>query len=123
MSDILWLPQSVTALDLIAAERRRQVEALGYSTQRDDAYALGELGRAAGAYIAAERQREWYGPVVVNRPLALATFCGWPWELESFKPAADSTPVARIRELTKAGALIVAEIERLQRLMAKEGAA
>lgn len=113
----------IAALDLIAAERRRQVEALGYSTQRDDVYAFGELGRAAGAYITAERQRAWHGAAVVGRPWALATFCGWPWELDSFKPATDDTPASRIRELTKAGALIVAEIERLQRLMAKAGAA
>ena len=36
---------------------------------------------------------------------------------------ADDAPASRIRELTKAGALIVAEIERLQRLVAKAGAA
>jgi hypothetical protein len=36
----------------------------------------------------------------------------WPWDREWWKP----TPNNRIRELAKAGALIAAEIDRLQRL-------
>ena len=36
----------------------------------------------------------------------------WPWDESWFKP----TPDDRIRELVKAGALILAEIDRLQRL-------
>lgn len=96
--------QAVGALDLIAAERQRQVVELGFSAQRDDAYALGELSLAASAYAAAEDQRAWHG------------------DPDSFKPATDDTPESRIRELVKAGALIIAEIERLQRLQAMAGA-
>ena len=36
----------------------------------------------------------------------------WPWDLEWFKPS----PYDRIRELVKAGALIAAEIDRLQNI-------
>lgn len=36
----------------------------------------------------------------------------WPWGTQSFKPTNS------IRDLTKAGALIAAEIDRLQRLNA-----
>ena len=35
----------------------------------------------------------------------------WPWEIKSFNP----TPTNRRKELVKAGALILAEIERLDR--------
>ena len=40
----------------------------------------------------------------------------WPWDAAWFKPGDGNEPRQRIRELTKAGALIVAEIERLQSL-------
>lgn len=113
--------QPVTALDLIAAERRRQVVELGYGTQQDDEYSGGELSLAASAYAVAERMRFVYG----YKANQLSTVCLWPWDLGSFKPATDNTPESRIRELTKAGALIIAEIERLQRLQrlqAKAGA-
>jgi hypothetical protein len=40
----------------------------------------------------------------------------WPWDLNSWKPSPDN----RIKELVKAGALVVAEIERLQRLEKSE---
>ena len=39
----------------------------------------------------------------------------WPWALSQWKP----TPDDRIRELTKAGALIAAEIDRLTELEEK----
>jgi len=41
----------------------------------------------------------------------LTTHRRWPWHPLQWKP----TPKDRVRELVKAGALIVAEIERLQR--------
>lgn len=40
----------------------------------------------------------------------------WPWDKSWWKP----TPDDRIRELIKAGALIAAEIDRLQRLNKEE---
>jgi hypothetical protein len=105
----------IAALDLIAAERRRQVEALGYSAERDDGYEDGELASAAAAYAeyaARSRKRNGSGPAPT-----------WPWGLQTWTPSRDGSEASRIRELTKAGALIVAEIERLQRLQAKGGAA
>lgn len=39
----------------------------------------------------------------------------WPWDWHWFKPAGRKTVKGRIRELVKAGALIAAEIDRLQR--------
>jgi hypothetical protein len=40
----------------------------------------------------------------------------WPWAKEWYKPGKDDTNASRIRELTKAGALIAAEIDRLEAL-------
>ena len=39
----------------------------------------------------------------------------WPWDEKFFKPDTTYTYDGRIRELTKAGALICAEIDRLIR--------
>lgn len=91
------------AIELIAAERKRQIEKEGYSLDHDDQEQDGDLGRAASAYAMPDwfRLKSPYGTPIQ-----------WPWEAESWKP----TPNNRIRELIKAGALIVAEIERLQRL-------
>jgi hypothetical protein len=85
----------MTGIELIAAERRRQIEAEGWTPEHDDAHRNNELARAAAAYALPDDYRD----------------CDhWPWN-DSWKP----TPDDRIRELVKAGALIVAEIDRLQR--------
>lgn len=87
--------------DLIAAERNRQMEAEGYSPEHDDKHKPEEFAMAAIAYALPEWMR-W-------------TYKGecewWPFEKESFKPSPDD----RVRELVKAGALIAAEIDRIQR--------
>ncbi len=96
-----------TAIELIKAERERQVSAEGWTLQHDDGHTRAELSRAALCYVDAAASQavvggkgETYGPADE-----------WPWETEAFKAADDP-----IRNLVKAGALIVAEIERLQRL-------
>lgn len=94
-------------LGLIAAERIRQVEKEGWTSGHDDSHLNGELSSAAAAYALAS-----------EKPYFSATL--WPWRkengggyhvLEGFKPSADDS----IRDLVKAGSLIVAEIERLMR--------
>ena len=87
------------ALALIAAERRRQVEVEGWTPEHDDEHVNGEMSRAAACYAIPSRRAQ-----------VVADF--WPWMMAWWKP----TPDDRVRELVKAGALIVAEIERLQRL-------
>ncbi|MHB9318834.1 hypothetical protein ACP3TG_06890 [Phytobacter diazotrophicus] len=84
---------SVAITDIIA-ERRRQQSVKDFSAQQDDTYVLGELAAAAISYI---------------EPMAAAEF--WPsdWHDNSFKPSDYR------RNLVKAGALIAAEIERLDR--------
>ncbi|KVD71841.1 hypothetical protein WI89_01050 [Burkholderia ubonensis] len=83
----------------VLAERRRHVEAEGWTPERDDEHSNGELARAAACY--AHAAGSWMGQ---HRMPA-----EWPWEREWWKP---STPR---RDLVKAGALILAEIERLDR--------
>ena len=89
-----------TGIELIAAERKRQVEAEGYSQEHDDSYQYNELACAAS----------WYAmPSVTRDALEVSDMDFWPWRKQFFKPG------DRLRELVKAGALIAAEIDRMQR--------
>lgn len=95
------------ALDDITAERERQIEVEGWTHAHDDAHTEGEMANAAACYAAAGRtsRNAYTGNVkdeIHNR--------FWPWSRKWWKP----TGGAR-RCLVKAGALIVAEIERLDR--------
>lgn len=102
-----------TAIELIDEERTRQIEKEGWTFEHDDQHDDGQLAQAAAVYADMANYHGEFdlmdssGTAMVLIPRDFK----WPWEKEWFKP----TPDDRIRELTKAGALIVAEIERLQR--------
>ncbi|MCY1362972.1 hypothetical protein D9M69_497140 [compost metagenome] len=82
----------------VLAERRRQIEAEGMTTAGDDGYRAAELPRAAAAYILNGSNDE--AP------------CIWPWAKAFWKPRD-----AR-KNYVRAGALILAEIERIDRVQA-----
>ncbi len=84
---------------LIATERRRQIKVEGWTARHDDGHAYGELALAAQCYAESELRKG-------GDPER-----AWPWNLEWWKPSNDP-----IRNLVKAGALIAAEIDRLQRM-------
>ena len=100
-------------VELIAVERKRQIEAEGWTPEHDDGHTEGELVEAAIRY-AYEGIRRGLDPSEVtdfNLPK-------WPWDRASWKPSATRGVIRRpdaIRNLAKAGALIAAEIDRLQR--------
>jgi hypothetical protein len=101
-----------SGIDLIAEERERQIEVEGWTAQHDqDEHGEGQLAEAAAYYAFTEEQREWTDNVLASTNSGLGSSV-WPWEPKWFKP----TPDDRIKELTKAGALIAAEIDRLQNL-------
>lgn len=95
-------PASDAARELIA-ERKRQVIAEGYSrTDDDNRHKGGQLATAAACYAANAG----------GASLADGVPSHWPWDEDGWNP---STPR---RDLVKAGALILAEIERLDRAAA-----
>lgn len=98
-----------TGIELIAAERERQISAEGYSPEHDDAHREGSLAKAAVCYATPHEERIC---VVDCEDVPL----NWPWDDEWWKPEHGN----RVRELVKAGALLAAEIDRLQRLENKE---
>lgn len=90
----------MSVVDEIAAERKRQVEAEGWSARHDDQHEEGELALAAMCYAAPDWLREFF----TNNDIFI-----WPWDLTWWKPK------NLRRDLIRAAALIVAEIERLDR--------
>lgn len=93
------------AIELIAAERQRQITEEGWSVQGDNQHTSDQLAKAAVCYAMPDKIRQ---AMIWNITLRYRI---WPWANRFWKPSPDN----RIRELVKAGALIVAEIERLQR--------
>lgn len=85
----------------VLAERRRQIEAEGWTPEHDDQHETGELARAAACYALVAGGMN---------PRADTLFVAWPWHPAWWKPTDEPR-----RNLVKAGALILAEIERLDR--------
>lgn len=111
---------SAAAYEVIA-ERRRQQDAEGWTPEHDDAHASGELAAAASCYALPAGHRLMFKRYSTeNDDLRDAGRAprNWPagWAASWWKP---TTPR---RDLVKAGALILAEIERLDRAAAKGGA-
>ncbi|SDF68990.1 hypothetical protein SAMN05216571_101226 [Onishia taeanensis] len=88
-------------------ERMRQLSTEGFSRERDDGYRDGDIAIAACCYA------EMAACQSLDRKFAEASYGPghehWPWDKNWWKP---SDPR---RNLVKAGALILAEIERLDR--------
>ena len=101
----------MTAIEMIAAERQRQIEKEGYTHEHDDKHVEGQIGDAAACDAVGEEV------FVPDRSACSPQYNTiWPWEGD----VADTIEgKGRVRQLTIAGALIVAEIERLQRAEAK----
>lgn len=99
------------ALADIAAERRRQIEQERWTPDRDDRLLNGQLATAAGYYALAAG---WPHERDIGRGLKPQY---WPFNQEWWKPT-----TAR-HNLVKAGALIAAEIERIDRAAQKGGEA
>ena len=104
----------MTGTELIAAERQRQIEVEGWSPEHDDEHDAGQLVDAARAYTWAALCEVKFG--ANSQDLKLLPN-DWPkeWDKGRWKPSDDP-----IRNLTKAGALIAAEIDRLQRIKDKD---
>lgn len=88
----------------IADERNRQIKEEGWTPEHDDSHVDGELAVAAACYA------------LRNESLDLSLAC-WPWNLGTFPAKLKwSLPKEYRSNLIKAAALIVAEIERLDRI-------
>jgi hypothetical protein len=100
----------MNGIEIISAERSRQGFEEGWTSSHDDQHTDQSLAQAAACYA-------WPAP----RPPAVKK--AWPWDQYLWKPStqtlrngAPENIDGRIRDLAKAGALIAAEIDRLQRM-------
>ena len=94
----------MTPIEEIVAERKRQIESEGWTTKHDDEHNGGEMAMAASCYALHA------APASIHRFNAGVPL-SWPnWDIKWWKPTNPR------RDLVKAAALIVAEIERLDRV-------
>ncbi|KWE77245.1 hypothetical protein WL78_00340 [Burkholderia ubonensis] len=104
-----WIDENVAprapltnAMRDVLAERRRHVEQEGWTPEHDDQHTDGAMARAAACYAYPELT-------------AIAGLRTWPWDTTWWMPSAPR------RNLVKAVALGIAEIERLDRASASAG--
>ena len=98
---------SAAIFQAIWAERWRQISGCGYDYAHDDAHARGEIALAAAAYAIGSTTHRLQNTTERGQGLMQAGF-SWPWE------GGPSLSNARA-DLIRAAALIVAELERLDR--------
>lgn len=109
------------AMQAVIAERRRQIEAEGWSADHDDKHAHGELARAGACYALGRISaftvadgksiplHDSRGLPIGSLNLSVSDVSLWPWERTWWKPRDFR------RNLVRAAALILAEIERFDR--------
>ncbi|KWI49312.1 hypothetical protein WM06_21510 [Burkholderia cepacia] len=106
-------PEVTDAVVDVRAERRRQITEKGWTVEHDDEHVCGEIAALAAYYAMPAGVRDWP-----------ATDTGYGATLgQAILPDGWSAKIGddRRRELVKAGALILAEIERLDRAAALAG--
>ena len=98
----------MSVIEEIAAERKRQIEVEGWTAEHNDQHTLSQMAKAACSYC----ESAAYSPLFCRIPgHAFAVPRRWPhdWSLDWWKPTTERC------DLIKAAALIVAEVERLDR--------
>lgn len=108
-----WQPMASApaAWSDVLAERRRQIESEGWTPEHDDAHENGALARAAACYaIGQTLDRKG------SKARSIPDWSLWPWDAKWWKPRSHR------ENLVRSGALILAEIERLDRAPSQEGA-
>lgn len=115
-------PIAGVVIEEIAAERQRQITVEGWVPEHDAEHGHGELAAAAacfalsGSLSEADRDGSIRGCHPLGRSVvevAETIKVLWPWDWKWWKPKGQR------RDLVRAGALIVAEIERMDRSAGK----
>ena len=98
------------AVDVLA-ERQRQVKAKGFTPEHDDLHIEGQLARAAAAYAVAADTAIYEADKLRpswNESYIAGVSRVWPWNWTLWKPT---------NKRLKAAALLLAEIERVDRAL------
>lgn len=109
------MKHSFAVAEELLLERQRQIEVENFGPRHDDAHDKGEIAAAAACYA-----MHACAGSIENKELQLRAWAFmkdlWPWAQHWWKPT------SRRASLVKSGAMIIAEIERLDRRAAELGA-
>jgi len=97
------------AIQDVFNERQRQKIVEGYTTERDDNYTHNEMTSAAVGYAQHVVRRGWVHSSHIENYQSEACPSIWPWDEKYWKPKSPR------EDLVRAAALIIAEIERIDR--------
>lgn len=97
------------AIQDVVNERQRQQLIEGYTTDQDDNHTYGELAGAAACYARHVNGRSWVFDSDPDDYQAEPMPGSWPWGEQYWKPKSPR------EDLVRAAALIIADIERLDR--------
>lgn len=97
-----------TGIEMIAAERERQISRENWTSEHDDEHKDGELAIAAACYASPQT----FYKMIWKNTSVISFVDPFPWEPEFDK----RTKHDRKKCLAIAGALIAAEIDRLNRI-------
>ncbi|WP_141105585.1 MULTISPECIES: hypothetical protein [unclassified Rhizobium] len=111
------------AISDVVAERRRQIDAEGWTVEHDDQHTDYSISRAAAVYALMASEACKANRAVMDGfkrassvPAEISSLWPLAWRMDWLKPH------SRRNDLVRAGALILAEIERLDRLSEVERA-
>ena len=96
------------AIDLVWSERNRQIHEEGFTYENDDQYKNDELAIAASCYLVCPTY-------AMNNAIGITAPRKWPLHTGFWRPQG-----GRIRQLVKANALALAELERELRKREKD---
>lgn len=105
------IPEGMALADVIA-ERKRQIEVEGWTPEHDDEHASGTMAVAAACYALDACGQNTGTNAYWRERYRVDASALWPWDRDWWKPSNQR------RNLIKAVALILAEIERLDRAAA-----
>lgn len=87
----------------VIGERRRQVDIEGWTAETDDKHTVGQMAVAGAAYAIQSAD------LMTTRPRAIQAVMLWPWAKTWWKPKTSR------ENLVRAAALLIADIERIDR--------
>jgi hypothetical protein len=101
--------EATDGMAAVILERIRQITVEGYDSANDDNTPLGELAKAAACYCGSARLQ-----LMGAKASELDLPAIWPWEEACWKPKDPR------RDLVRAAALIIAQIDVIDRAEARE---
>lgn len=98
------------AINDVIFERQRQISQEGWTPEHDDNHRSGSMAGAAACYAQHVNARQWIFPWKPEEYTSEQVPGSWPWDEVWWKPKSPR------QDLVRAAALLIAEIEKLDRL-------